>query len=337
VVEEFVVLYYGVIGATKANIGYTDDRGYIAVSVGKAVMNVCRTNNGSLFSASKGIHDEYQTELLDSVGSSSLLQQAERYLLQKRYKEALFSVNQAFVRLPTTRDTMLENPRLKEAKKVVLLSPSLKLPSRRRAFQFSVSLYEPENQTEKMDLSQQLAVIGLQSWHELSSRDKMEQESILSLGTGKAPFLRKQAWKHLEPILNYFDISQDTIIETKSRAEEHVKMFLLDLSSCRTLSLDLLSMWIPFWEAHGYEKEAFGWATQILRAISTRIHSEDPYGERRMTKNEETIWLYYVSHQLPHIKDFDFAHQMLHLTTTASGETSEVGIASAFTRTPSTS
>jgi hypothetical protein len=292
----------------------------------KAVMNTCRCKDDSQFSASdtECICDESPLESDRVIGCRGLLRRAERYLLQKRYKEALFAVNQAFVRMSKSHDKRLEKPRRKQEKELVLLSPTLRLPGRRHVFQFAVSLLEPTNQPDILDVSHQLAAIGLQSWHELSSRDRMEQGLYLPLGTGKTSTVRRHAWKHLEPTLTYFDIPQETSVETKLGTEENLPTVDLEQSFFRALSLDLMSVWIPFWEAHGYEKQSFGWATQILLVASSWIHSENGSEnanvEKKMTKNEETIWLYYVCHQLPHIKDTEFALHMLQLISTTSDD-----------------
>ncbi|KAG7338667.1 hypothetical protein IV203_020711 [Nitzschia inconspicua] len=281
--------------------------------MGKNLMDKQRdTDNLHEMTSEENLESPPRAKLATS-NSWILLHNAERHLLQRQYKEALFNVNRAFVQM--TEDHSNENeyqhPNKHEQKDILLLSPCIQRPGKRKKFQFSVLLAD-EDPVQQLDLTQQLAVIGLQAWHELSVKDRANfNQSPRNRRSCNGSFeISSHAWKQLEPILNYFAVDQSTD-NTICKSEPTNRLKKSHKSRCRGLSIDLLIVWIPFWESHGFDKESFIWATEILLNLSNRIRGEQGTNLRTMTHKDEVIWLHYVCNQLPHVKDSNLAGRIM--------------------------
>jgi hypothetical protein len=228
---------------------------------------------------------------------ATLLQTAERHFLQKQYKDALFTVNEAFLVMSMTarrNDSIKRQHNQQASNEVLCLSPPIRLAGRRRKFHFSVFFADDDprmSSDAEKSVAYSLAVIGLQAWHELSAKEVYSPVPSKRARSAATPSISKQAWKHLEPILRYFTDCVNGTNDSFGHLEGQ--------SYPRELSMDLFVVWIPFWKSHGFDREAFVWATQLLLAVSSR--TRDVRKEAKMSRNEEAIWLHYVSDQLPRL------------------------------------
>jgi hypothetical protein len=245
-----------------------------------------------------------------------MLHKAERYFLQKKYKEALFSVNQAFVHLQAAEHSP-NNQRCQNGN-VIPLSPPLQILGRK--YTLSVILINHENRIDELShtVSQQLAAIGLQSWHELSKTEKAErrrQNSTRQSLLRNTDFYGRHAMKHLEPILNYFSVKEQGFISDSNgkNSFRHGS----DMDARRALTLDLFLVWTHFWQSHGCEKEVLTWTVQVLMA-SCRLRLECQTGKDGETNEAkwQRLWVHCVSHQLPHLNNANNIRQILRAIST---------------------
>ena len=221
---------------------------------------------------------------IDREASFSVLREAERCFLQRDYKRSLLLVHSWFEKnqrelltnassLATTTTTSAAAviPRSSTKNTVIRLFPPIRIPCEQ--YKNSSSSNNERVVTSlylKTDLacistptcSDQLAAIGLQSWYELS---KLERK------------LQSPQYRWLEGILHYY-ARQET-----------------------SLSIELLTtVWIPFWESSGHEREALLWTMQCLRG----------------TRREENIWLRCVCHQIPtHVNNSGLAKKLFDMIT----------------------
>jgi len=225
---------------------------------------------------------------IDREASFSVLREAERCFLQRDYKRSLLlvhswfeknqrelSTNVSLLATTTTTTTTTEAaviPRSSTKNTVIRLFPPIRIPCEQYKNKNNNNNNEPAVTSLylKADLkciststcSDQLAVIGLQSWYELS---KLERK------------LQSPQYRWLEGILHYY-----------ARQES-------------SLSIELLTtVWIPFWESRGHEREALLWTIQCLGG----------------TRREENVWLRCVCHQIPtHVNNSGLAKKLFDMAT----------------------
>jgi hypothetical protein len=273
-----------------------------------------------------------------------LLNKAERSFLRKDYRQALVFVNEAFGFLE--RDESISKVSQTSNEDIVTLSPSIRVPPqiestliaennrKSRTYQFTVvktaklssrrysrCRCQPPPQ-EYRRVADDLASIGLQSWHELSMKErKSSPAATTSSETAIHIATSNEGWKFLKPIVQYYSLNN------------------VNKRSGHAISMGLLLVWIPFWESHGYEKEAFLWTAQVLMAAAAadNDHVEDANEEKKDTadnesgnttqigKNnleskslEELLWLHCICNQLPHVHDSQFALQILKVVSTGA-------------------
>jgi hypothetical protein len=273
-----------------------------------------------------------------------LLNKAQRSFLRKDYRQALVFVNEAFGFLE--QDASISKVSQTSNEDIVTLSPSIQVPPqiestliaennrKRRTYQFTVvkttklssrrysqCRCQPPPQ-EYRRVADDLASIGLQSWHELSMKErKSSPAATTSSETSIHIATSNEGWEFLKPIVQYYSLKN------------------VNKRSGHALSMELLLVWIPFWESHGYEKEAFLWTVQVLiaAAAADNDHVEDANEEKKDTadnesgnttqigKNnleskslEELLWLHCICNQLPHVRDSQFALQILKVVSTGA-------------------
>ncbi|KAG7371854.1 hypothetical protein IV203_017996 [Nitzschia inconspicua] len=281
--------------------------------IGKNLMDKPRdTDNLHEMTSEENLESSPRGKLATSK-SWTHLHNAERHLLQRQYKEALFTVNRAFVQMieDLSDENEYQHPNKHGQKDILLLSPCIQRPGKRKKFQFSVLLTD-EDPVQQLDLTHQLAVIGLQAWHEISVKDRahFSQSPRNRRSCNGSSEISNNAWKQLEPILNYFAVDQSTE-NSICKSEPTNRLKKSHKSRCRALSIDLLIVWIPFWESHGFDKESFLWATEILLSLSNRMRGEQGTNLRTMTHKGEVIWRHYLCNQLPHVKDSNLASRIM--------------------------
>lgn len=144
-----------------------------------------------------------------------------------------------------------------------------------------------------------------------------------------------ERWMHLTSVLDYYDNededekdNQSNVMDMTFSAEatkmgntiskennSHISMYKCR-HRLRVISAELLSIWIPFWESHGYKLQAFMWTIQVLHHYSPSkqllLRPESP-----TTTIEEGLWMRCVCHQLPRYsgKNATFAKFILGIIT----------------------
>jgi len=152
---------------------------------------------------------------------------------------------------------------------------------------------------EAMATIDRLAVIGLQSWHELSLTERRQQRKKKHRKTA-TPDTNINRWSLLVDIFDYYQghtTGDESYHQTKIRGR---------------LSVELLAtMWIPFWESNGFEREALAWTIQVLHSIQSRslsssstvLHPSSPTISTKSSSKKrsifEELWLHCVCEQLP--------------------------------------
>jgi hypothetical protein len=258
-----------------------------------------------------------------------LLNKAERSFLRKDYRQALLYVDEAFGCLNGKSSRASSSIDLNnDEKKIVTLYPSIQVPTHEghaarnknlRIYQFTVDLTRENSrmdpgcqcQFQEHRLADNFASIGLQSWHELALKER--EATAAAPTTAPAECLSTtsdEGWEFLHPIIRYYSIREEVRYGIEHRA----------------ISMELLLVWIPFWESQGYCKEAFLWTVQVLLAASAATAEDEdnrsdgtdnvcPNVDRSSFKSstpfQELLWLHCVCNQLPRIRDSQLAVKIL--------------------------
>ena len=167
----------------------------------------------------------------------------------------------------------------------------------------------------------QLAVIGLQSWYELSRMERKLQRrssgTVAGAGTptnnnnnnnnNKQP-ANHDRWLFLVEILERYSDPDRSSSATDGGAandqEESPSSSPLESGTPLPrgmLSLELLAtVWIPFWESQGHGLEAFAWTLQVLHHCGTPPANTAPSSHRQAQRTiREELWLRCVCQQIP--------------------------------------
>ena len=310
------------------------------------------------------------------IAVSSLIREAERCFLRKQYSRSLLLVDRYFRSLGDSKHYDDDNnnnnnngngndisEEIIAEETSVRLYPSILLLSKdhyqaegkkQKIFTFfaavvdhdedpqSVSLGPSSPMTQSMTtMTDRLACIGLQSFHELSlierrqrnkyrrknNNDEMNNTTActgrtaadIPIGDDESHFngdnndtIDDERWMYIMQILDYYNdenshhiVSPTSLVSGRRRRPS------------RALSVELLSIWIPFWEYHGYELQAFVWTIQVLHYYSpTELLPEQP----TTTMIVEELWVRCVCEQLPRYsqKNCTFIQLILRLITEIS-------------------
>ena len=187
---------------------------------------------------------------------------------------------------------------------------------------------------EEASIVDQLAVIGLQSWYELSKmerkqRRKQRQTRTKQTATTTTPSTstlpstidididnNNDRWSLLVEILDYYKdqdhetIGHDEGCDSWHKTSDHRR---------GRISMEMLAtVWISFWESNGHELEAFAWTIQALHcsfhsrgsppssslsSTTTTTTPTTPTTTRKLNSSGRTIaeelWLRCVCQQIP--------------------------------------
>jgi hypothetical protein len=193
--------------------------------------------------------------------------------------------------------------------------------------QFISSPSSSSSPATKPVIIDRLAGLGLQSWHEQQRKKNTSMTAIM-----KGRRRRRQQnnekytayhsddiddrWMQLMEILDYYDNKDenenkninksngtDIIITSSQKTESHISLYKCRHRPRGALSSELLStIWIPFWEYHGYELQAFMWTIQVLHYYSPSklsLLQPPPASSTSTTTIEEELWMRCVCQQLP--------------------------------------
>ena len=188
-----------------------------------------------------------------------------------------------------------------------------------------------------------LAGLGLQSWHEQQRKKNTSKTAIMK---GRRRRRRQNnekhtkyhdddiddRWMELMEILDYYDNKDENEIGNRNKSNGIDRKLSVTLDATKTriinssqtnespislykfrhrhggaLSTELLStIWIPFWDYHGYERQAFMWTIQVLHYYSpSKISLLQPppassaSASASATTIEDELWMRCVCQQLP--------------------------------------
>ncbi len=203
---------------------------------------------------------------LDPPGNDkAVVRDAERCFLQRDYQKSLRVVRDWFDENAARKSSDSQPTPLKTT---IRLYPPIRIPSdttttTKTSTTTLITVQADLSSGKPLTTHDRLAAIGLQSWYELSKDTKLETSKLLG-------------------ILNHYGAS--TTIENRLSWE------------CLT------TVWIPFWEANGHEREALLWTVRSLHSKESSLL--------------EQAWLKCVCHQIPtHIHDPTLATRLLDLVT----------------------
>ena len=257
-------------------------------------------------------NDEHEHEH-ERSGNRKRLRQAQHLFLQRKHLQALSLCNRYFERANAkqshnrhpSKNTNNKTNKKKQKHKHILLPvvtiqqfviddrEDTKTPRR-----FAVVGCANDDKTRD-DEEDALAAILIQSWQELYSK---ERNISSKRGSG--------GWNHLQPVVDWYS------------------------NHNHPMSMEFfVTIWIPFWEHHGYRLEAFEWTRKVL--LSFHHQEEEEEGAETSASSDPTthsgvkyyydddqLWRHCFLEQLPRLADANtaryIAQSMLFGTTTTT-------------------
>lgn len=267
-------------------------------------------------------------------GNRKRLRQAQHLFLQRKHLQALSLCNRYFERAnakqshnrhPSKNNKNKTNKKKQKNKHILLPVVTIqqfviddredtKTPRR-----FAVVGCANDDETRD-DEEDSLAAILIQSWQELYSKERNSSSKRTGSGTdsGTDSGTGSGGWNHLQPVVDWYS------------------------NHNHPMSMEFfVTIWIPFWEHHGYRLEAFEWTRKVLLSFHHRTNENETkeeeeeegaetnassyattYSGVKYYDDDDQLWRHCFLEQLPRLADANtaryIAQSILFGTTTTT-------------------